>query len=228
MVALRPPLSVRPDGAPRTAAVPGLRLPAEARRHGTALLNQQFWLWGHDIRRPEGNALLLHGFGQERPPEGLRGSTRYDLALDPDRVVVLWGFGLFYGDRALGGVALGRFRLAPLFGDPDPPRGVWETARLPRFGPPVGADERRRTGALLVAALRWIAAYEAWAEDALDSSHRQRSLAAWRRPPCPRGETAVAWTRLAYRCHASVSRANRRAELDLDPDRFPSADGGPA
>lgn len=210
MVALLAPSPVPPVAdAPRSVRSEP-RLPAEVRRHGTVLLNQQFWLWGQDIRRPEGNALLLRGFVQERPPADLRGSTRYELALGSDRVVVLWGFGLFYGDRELGGLYLGRFRLAPRLCPQDTPRGVWEPSRLPRIVPPADADDRRRAGALLVAALRWVAAYEAWASDALGAEHRRRSVDAWRRPACRPEEIVAAWTRLAHRCHASAVRADRR------------------
>jgi hypothetical protein len=145
---------------PVGAVVPALHFPSEVRRRGTLLLNQQFWLWGQDIRRSDGNLLLEHGFVAERPVAGVRGSTRYQLALGGGRVVVLWGFGFFYGDPLVGELYLGRFRLSPRLGGSEPPRGVWEPSRLPRFAPPRGGEAWRQAGDLLVPALAWIGRYE--------------------------------------------------------------------
>lgn len=134
-----------------TAAPPRpIRLPAAARRHGTRLLNQQFWLWGQDIRRQEGNVLLHHGFERMRPPDAVQGSRCYTLRLDPQRTVVLWGFGLFYGDQAHGGLYLSRFRLSPLLGaSADAPVGVWTPAQLP----PSPNRQRRTIGPVLAPCL---------------------------------------------------------------------------
>lgn len=171
------------------------------------LLNQQFWLWGQDIRRPEGNLLTEHGFVPERPVEGVRGSTRYELALEGGRVVVLWGFGLFYGDPDRGGLYLGRFRLAPRLGGWEPPRGVWEPSRLPRFASPRGGEEWRRAGDLLIPALAWIGRYEAWIATTAGAEYRRRCLAPWPRPVCGAAETAARWGRLSHRCDGAARRA---------------------
>ena len=42
------------------------RVPPSVIREGKLLLDQQCWCWGQDIRHPEGNLLLTHGFVRER------------------------------------------------------------------------------------------------------------------------------------------------------------------
>lgn len=183
-------------------------LPAAVRRHGTSLLNQQFWLWGQDIRRPEGNLLLQHGFARTRPPEDIQGGRRYALRLDPDRTVVLWGFGLFYGDEERGGLYLSRFRLAPLLcASATPPVGVWTPSQLPPLSDPVGESDWGRARLLLGAALRWVSAYETWVVREMGSDYRQRCLTGCSRPVCPADGGAALWLRMARHCDATLDHA---------------------
>ena len=70
----------------------------KVRKIGTTLLDQQLWCWGQDIRRAEGNALLAYRFTKHRAPEGKPGSTAYEWRGSGRSRVILWGFGLFYGD----------------------------------------------------------------------------------------------------------------------------------
>ncbi len=182
-------------------------LPAPVRRRGTSLLNQQFWLWGQDIRRQEGNLLLSLGFERTRPPDDAQGSRCYTLRLDARRTVVLWGFGLFYGDRALGGLYLSRFALSPCLSQSgEPPVGVWTPADLPPFTHPADDNEWDRGRRLLIDTLRWISTYESWVLKDMGSAYRHDSLAAWSRPVCAADDCAALWLRLAQRCDASLRR----------------------
>ena len=56
------------------------RLSCALQRRGSALLNQQCWFWGQDVRRAEGNLLLELGFQRQRPPEEQQGCTQYTRA----------------------------------------------------------------------------------------------------------------------------------------------------
>ena len=56
-------------------------LPARVRRRGEAVLHQQCWCWGQDIRRVAGNLLLDNGFDKHRPLDGKEGSSAYRLNL---------------------------------------------------------------------------------------------------------------------------------------------------
>lgn len=192
----------------KSAAPRALSLPATVRRRGTSLLNQQFWLWGQDIRCPEGNILLRHGFTRARPPDTRQGSRCYTLQLDPGRTVVLWGFGIFYGDRAHGGLYLSRFGLAPLLAASwDAPVGVWSPSDLPALTAPTDEHDWARTRPLLTGMLRWISAYECRVLDEMGHRYRQTCLASWPRAVCPAHEGATRWLRLARQCDDTLQRA---------------------
>jgi len=133
----------------------------QVRPLAAALLDQQMWCWGRDIRWPAGNVLLQHGFKRWRPPEGTIGCTAYQLDLPPDRQVVLWGFGLFFGNRADGGLYLERYTFAPLWTKAGDLRAaLWRPEDLPELRPPQTVAERTSLVRLLASALRWVAAYE--------------------------------------------------------------------
>lgn len=184
-------------------------LPAIVRRRGRSLLNQQFWLWGQDIRRQEGNLLIRHGFERVRPPEGVQGSRCYTLRLDENRTMALWGFGLFYGDPSLGGLYLSRFRLSPLLSESgEPPVAVWSPAHFTPFTQPADAQEWARARPSLIAALRWISAYESWILEQMGPAYRYDCLAGWSRPVCAADAGAAQWLRLAHRCDATLRRAS--------------------
>src|SRR5689334_2275112 len=82
-------------------------------KRGAALFHQQMWCWGCDIRRPEGNLLLMYGFERERPPEGVHGSSSYFLHTPTERGIRLWGFGLFFTQQGQGSLFLQRYGFAP-------------------------------------------------------------------------------------------------------------------
>lgn len=169
-------------------------LPAVQRRKADSLLNQQFWLWGQDIRRREDNLLLSYGFTRLRPPADIQGSNRYVLRLDDHRVVVLWGFGFFYGLRDRGGVYISRTHLAPLITPGwEPPADVWQPSDVPPYRSPEGPDDWSRISPLLVDALQWISAYESRILDELGAEYRQACLADWKRPVCSACEIPERW-----------------------------------
>lgn len=143
-------------------------LPGALRQRGCALLHQQCWLWGQDIKRGEGNLLLRRGFTRLRPPEGTHGSSQYSLSLEDGTQIRLWGFGLFFGGEA--GIFVNRFdftprkaRLAQCW------QGIEEMTDLPR----ACLDDSLPT------ALRWIGGYEAWVLASLGVAHRRACLASW-------------------------------------------------
>lgn len=98
------------------------RLPFVLQKRGAQLLHRQCTLWGHDVRRPEGNLLLRQGFERVRPPNTVSGCSQYTLPLEGGLHLQLWGFGFFIGDAE--GVYVNRYSFLPrhivLSGD------VWE------------------------------------------------------------------------------------------------------
>ena len=172
--------------------------PTRVRQFASALLDQQMWCWGWDIRRSEGNVLLQYGFSRWRPPEGILGSSAYQLSSPPSRQVVLWGFGLFYGDGADGGLYLKRFTFAPLWcPNPDLRAALWRPEELPEFRGPQTSGEQSSVQRLLSAALRWTAEYETWVLATLGADYRRQCLAGWDKAVAKAETMPSHWLRLA-------------------------------
>jgi hypothetical protein len=178
-----------------------LENPAGMRETAAALLNQQMWCWGYDIRRAAGNVLLLRGFKRWRPPAGTLGSTAYQLDIPPDRQVVLWGFGLFFGSRSAGGLFLKRYTFAPLWTEASDLRAaLWRPEELPDFRPPETLTERTCLAGMLSAALRWIAEYETWVQAKLGLDYRRQCLREWPNTVAEAGNIPGQWLLFADHC----------------------------
>lgn len=126
------------------------------RRLVEALVNQQFWCWGQDIRRPEGNLLLAFGFARTRPPAGVLGSSCYRLRWG-EREIVLWGWGLLLAGPA-GGVFLPRQGGAPRSALGPLGAPCWSPDGLP----PLSEIAVPGLGQWFHDAAEWIAEYETW------------------------------------------------------------------
>ena len=189
-------------------------MPRGFRKRGQFLLEQQCWLWGRDVRHEAGNALLAHGFDRARPPHDVVGASAYRLQLLPDdtqareRVVALWGFGIWFGQAddkgEIGGIFIGRSGFEPRWSARAlPPRDAWSPAPiLAATRAPQGREERRQTRILLTNALTWIADYESWALARYGLDDRARQLNAWRQShgdPIPPDELSREWKTLAHR-----------------------------
>jgi len=160
---------------PATGAHAGV--PRAVRILGEELLDQQLWFCGRDVLHEGGNGLLRFGFERVRPPASQAAASAYVLPLDDGRRVVLWGFGVFYGDDALGGLFLRRYGFAPrLTPAAAAPRTAVASSDLP-LRTPATADEARRARALLTGAMRWLAAYERWAQATFGLSFRRQGIA---------------------------------------------------
>ena len=175
-----------------------LYLPRETRRLGKALLTQQCWCWGQDVRHPEGNLLLRYGFERQRPPQGESGATTYWLRLLPNSFVALWGFGLWYGEAERGAIFVGRFDFAPRFSaEYALPLPVWLPAQLGEVAVPASTHERRLARELLQRSLNWVATYEQWAMDNTGLEYRRRCLEAWSQEYLPPEQVAATWQNVA-------------------------------
>ena len=83
----------------------GWCMPRQILRFGDQLMQQQLWCWGRDVERAEGNLLMEFGFERHRDCAIDPQSTCYRLDCD-ELHVSLWGFGMFFGRRDLGGCLL--------------------------------------------------------------------------------------------------------------------------
>ncbi len=127
----------REDNGPALPPARGCPLPSRVRARGKTLLNQQFWLWGQDVRR-DGNLLVRFGFELLRRPAGMQGSNLYVL---PDEQIALWGFGLLARWPERPPIYLGRFRFEPRIPPPGfDARQVWQPDGVSLLTSPVGAN----------------------------------------------------------------------------------------
>lgn len=183
-----------------------LSLPRALRKRGAALLDQQMWLFGCDIRRAQGNALLEYGFQRIRPPEAERSSSRYELRRSDGRFIFLWAFGIYFSEAESPGLFLRRYEFSPRL--MDAPGPAWKPEDLPPPRLPVSQAENDQVRALLQNALRWLADYERWALKRLGIPYRAACLAAWpKRVTSSPEETPQAWRELAQACEPLKTRS---------------------
>jgi hypothetical protein len=173
----------------------GIRLPGDTRRLAARLLAQQFWLFGCDIRRAEGNLLLELGFEKHRPPKGSRvTASRYTQLLPDERAVVLWGFGMYWRDPVLGGLYLSRSAFNPQTRAATAlPGDAWDPEHIEGLTLPRTALEIDRCRLLLGDVLRWIRDYERAIATLAGTAYRDRAVETWKRPCGPAADLPVQW-----------------------------------
>jgi len=179
-------------------------LPADLVVRGVALLHQQCWCWGADIRRAEGNLLLAYGFKRRRPPAPVRGSSHYILEREGGARVHLWGFGAVWQEQQAA-VFVGRYEFLPALVPAEALGGdVWarEQLRLSPVPPPQWA------GALasLARFCRFSANYERWVLRTVGLAWREQVLADWSEPAATAADFAASWDGLAEMIEACSER----------------------
>jgi hypothetical protein len=182
--------------------------PREIRLWGGALLHQQCWCWGQDVRRAEGNLLMEYGFARRRPPEGCKGSTAY-FQEDACGALALWGFGIFFGQGECG-LHLGRYGWAPRLKEcAQVPRDVWKPEQLQEFRVARTPEQCEATLILLESALHRIAAYESWVLETQGALYRRDVLQQW--PHAVSGAQSIArdWELLAVQLRRRALRRQR-------------------
>jgi CxxC-x17-CxxC domain-containing protein len=185
-----------------------LGLTAAETAFANGLFNQQFWLWGCDIRRAEGNLLLEYGLVRQRPPEGHAGSRVYRCQLSAEATLLLWSFGIFCGDLQTGGVYLARYNFAPLASagfasEPLP----WLPDQLPATAHPHTIAATQACRRWLQCMVRWIIEYEQWVVTTIGLAYRQACVAAWELGPFTISSERIVseWHQLEQRCSGRVS-----------------------
>jgi len=161
---------------------------------GIALLHQQCWCWGADIRRAEGNLLLAYGFKRRRPPQPSSGSSRYTLELD-GAGVHLWGFGAVWQEQRAA-VFIGRYEFLPTLVPPEALGGdVWTRDQL--RSAPVPPPEWPRALSGLARFCRFNADYERWVRHTVGLAWREQVLAGWSELVVPAADFADSWDGMA-------------------------------
>ena len=182
----------------------GIRMPPELRKRATAMLNQQFWIFGFDIRRAEGNLLLADGFTKHRPPAGNPITcSRYSQHLSETEAIALWGFGLYFTCAECGSIFLPRHAISPIY---SPESGLnanaWDPDDLVALRQPESKDDMQACRRLLVDALGWVRDYESRVLAEHGEGYRSDVLAAWKRPACAANAIASEWANVIARLGA--------------------------
>ena len=171
----------------------GWCMPRPVRRFGGRLMEQQVWCWGRDVDHPDGNLLMRFGFERHRDNTTDARSTCYRL--DQDQLhVSLWGFGMFFGRRDLGGLYLDRFDFCPKWAPIESLSLVihWPD-ELPLFARPQGRPQWERARELWKSSLFWIANYEAWVRSTAGLAYRRKCVQSWLRPFVQAEKNVAAW-----------------------------------
>lgn len=130
-------------------------------------MDAQCWLWGQDIRRAEGNLLVVFGLRRRRWEKPDDHATYYRGEVRQS-TVILWSGGMLYADPS-GSVALPRGRMEP--------RLLPGTHVDDEHSDPRGLASRPTSTALplnnprAINVFRWLRDYEAWV---------QREAGGWR------------------------------------------------
>ena len=182
-----------------------LRYVAQTRKVARRLLDQEMWCLGQDIRREAGNLLLQHGFVRYRPPEGQQGSSAYMQEIDPAKRLVVWGWGLFFGDTALGGLHLRRYDFAPRYTPVSTlALPLWSPEQLPATNSPREVEECLRVRQLLTMAFTQLSRYEDWVQHTQGLTYRRACVNSWHRAASVSAELMPqTWQTLAAQCAAA-------------------------
>lgn len=156
-----------------------IRLPAEVSRCGAALLNQQMWCWGCDVRRAEGNLLVTYG-AAKRPSPDPRYHSAYSFCLSEGAVLNLWGWGVWIAHEGYGSLLLSRARFRACYtAQVHLLPNAWRAYDLPCTGAAHHAGEQQAAYHLLAEAMRWISGYEDWLAAQMAPDYREQVIASW-------------------------------------------------
>lgn len=152
-----------------------LTYPAAYRDLIKPLLHQQMWLFGQDIISPQGNLLYQYQFSHQRAEK--RGGSMYTL-WQGEQQIVLWGWGIWYGQAERGGIFVNRFKAKPRFSaEPYIKQPIHKQDALPitqnRVDSALQAESVRQMWADL---LHWLANYEQWILNEFGQAWRRAAL----------------------------------------------------
>ncbi|MEM6979278.1 MAG: hypothetical protein AAF539_06375 [Planctomycetota bacterium] len=193
MPAAAEPVLDQIDPKQRNRPRQGWCVPRTIRRFGEKLMSQQVWCWGRDIECSDGNLLMRYGFERYRESNDLDHSTCYRWDQN-EMHVCLWGFGMFFGSRKLGGLFLNRFEFCPVWAPVESVSlDIYWPDELPVFKRPKGEMQWLRAQKLWRQSLTWIAEYESWIREGVGVDYRRQCVQSWMRPHVRAEKKAAAW-----------------------------------
>lgn len=167
------------------------------RRLGEKLMHHQCWFFGRDIWHPNGNLLIKYGFERFGVPEGAKGGNAYRRVTDDGREMIVWGFGMFLGDRDRGGVFLKRYDFRPfLMRQASIRLPLWRAEDLPFHHPPRTETDRAFGARMTAQLIAEILEYEKWIGPEAGKSWRGDCLAAWDNAVLTTDQVRRGWRRI--------------------------------
>ena len=152
--------------------------PSTYKKQIKPLLHQQMWLFGRDILCPKGNLLYDYQFTNERSAD--RSSSMYTRQ-DNAQQIVLWGWGIWFGQAEAGAIFVNRYKAKPQFTATSTlSQSIHREEALPHRTYRVSSEaDAQVMQKLWVNLLTWLAEYEAWILATVGKNWRQSTLRAF-------------------------------------------------
>jgi hypothetical protein len=182
------------------------RFAPEVARQLAALLDQQFWCWGCDIRRAGGNLLAERGFQRLPAPADAGQHSAYVLCTDTGLTLKLHGWGCL-ASRGGRTAFISRAKAQPVPLAAFDEGSAWKAEQLPAKVSPSRADLAYTAG-IAAEAMRWFAGYEGWVQATQGADYRAQQVAAWperrRFGGTPADKMQMVWEYLAHEMDCAV------------------------
>lgn len=147
---------------------------------GEKVLHHQLWFFGKDIWHQEGNLLIRYGFKRYGVPEDKSGTNAYCLKINDLQEIVLFGFGVFWGDKRLGGILLKRYEFCPkMLRCSSLKLPLWKKELLPFQFSPFNEPDKIAVGEMFKDFSGWLSEYESWIDASCSKSWRENCLENW-------------------------------------------------
>jgi hypothetical protein len=147
---------------------------------GEKLLHHQLWFFGKDIWHTDGNLLIRYGFERFGVPDGKDGTNGYRLKINDLQEIVLFGFGVFWGDKHSGGIFLKRYEFNPkMLRCSSLKLPIWKKESLPHRFLPLNDLDKIATAEMFKDFSEWLAGYENWIDENCCKSWRENCLDEW-------------------------------------------------
>lgn len=173
---------------------------------GETLLHHQCWCWGRDVHYSAGNLLIRRGFMRHGVPDRETGSNAYLLQLNERSTIVLWGFGVLFGDFEQSGIFLPRYQFVPrLLSAARVKLPLWKKEQLPPTRQPRTAEEIFLTLTLTAGLLRFIVDYEMWIKNECGREWRRNCLRNWENTVLNQTEINRGWCKLLRVCQKRLA-----------------------